>query len=80
MVIDKKSNKTVSSKKIKRKAKTLNIVDYSIFSIDAIQRTRATAWKDYKKVKTTAKQRREQFLEKNRKIMNRKMKKVSQIG
>ena len=74
MVIDKKSDKTISSRKIKRNAKELNIVDYMIFSIDAFQRMRATAWKDYKKVKPTAKQRREQFLEKRRKTMNRKMK------
>ena len=79
MAIDKKSNKTISSRKIKRKAKKLNIVDYMIFSIDAIQRMQATAWKDYKKVKPTAKQRREQFLEKRRKTMNRKMKSAQQI-
>ena len=64
MAIDKKSDKTISNKKIKRKAKKLNIVDYMIFSIDAIQRMQATLWRDYKKVKPTAKQRRAIFLEK----------------
>ena len=74
MVIDKKSDKTISSRKIKRNAKELNIVDYMIFSINDIQRMQATAWKDYKRVKPTAKQHREQILEKRRKTMNRKMK------
>ena len=54
MVIDKKSNKRISSKNIARKAKKLNIVDYMIHSMNAIQRMRATAWKDYKKVKPNA--------------------------
>ena len=55
MVMGKKCNKIISSKRIKRKAKKLNITDYMLHSIDAIQRMRATAWSDYKKAKPTAK-------------------------
>ena len=63
MVIDKKCRKIISSRKIKRKAKKLHIVDYMKLSIKAIQRIRATARRDYKNSKPNAKQKRIKFLE-----------------
>ena len=57
MVIDKKSQKTISSCKIARKAKKI-IVNYMHHPMEAIKHMQVTVWKDYKCVKPTAKKKK----------------------
>ena len=60
----KKAKRKVSTRLISRLAKKLELSDYMNLTIEAIKKLRATAWKNYRSVKPSAKERRQRFLDK----------------
>ena len=64
LVIAKKAKRKVSTRLISRLAKKLHLKNYMTLTIEAIQKLRASAWKNYRSVKPTAREHRQRFLEK----------------
>ena len=62
MIIAKKSGKKVSTRLIARHAHSISISNYMSHSVDALKKLRASAWKNYRANKPTAKIKRIAFL------------------